>query len=53
MVGSISCVEEGQGDCGYDDNKAESKPVLSFTEALRLSQSECSCMLKTSPKETK
>jgi hypothetical protein len=37
-VGSGSCVEEGQGDGGGDD-EAESEPVPSFTEALRAFES--------------
>jgi hypothetical protein len=36
VVGSGSCVEEGQGDGGDDDDEAKSKPVPSFTEALRV-----------------
>jgi hypothetical protein len=52
-VGSGSCVEEGQGDGGDDDDEAESDPVPSFTEALRAFESERSYMLTTSPKETK
>jgi hypothetical protein len=53
IVGSGNCAEEGQGDCGYNDNEAKSESVLSFMEALHSSQSEHSCMLKTSPKQTK
>jgi hypothetical protein len=34
VVGSGSCVEEGQGDGGDDDDEAESKPVPSFMEAF-------------------
>jgi hypothetical protein len=52
-VGSGSCMEEGQGDGGDDDDEAESDPVPSFTEALRASESERSYMLTISPKETK
>jgi hypothetical protein len=39
VVGSGSCVEEGQGDGGDDDNEAESELVPSFTEALRTFES--------------
>jgi hypothetical protein len=53
VVGSGSCVEEGLGDCGHDD-EAESEPVPSFMEALHAFESmRCSCMLMTSPKETR
>jgi hypothetical protein len=38
-VGSGSCVEEGQGDRGDDDNEAESEPVPSFMEALNVFES--------------
>jgi hypothetical protein len=38
VVGSGSCVEKGQGD-GGDDDEAESEPVPSFTEALRVFES--------------
>jgi hypothetical protein len=31
VVGSGSCVEEGQGDGGGDDNEAKNKPMPSFT----------------------
>jgi hypothetical protein len=34
VVGSGSCVEEGQGDGGDDDDEAEYEPVPSFREAL-------------------
>jgi hypothetical protein len=34
VVGSGSCVEEGQGDGGDDDDEAASEPAPSFTEAL-------------------
>jgi hypothetical protein len=34
VVGSGSCMEEGQGDGGGDDDEVESKPVLSFMEGL-------------------
>jgi hypothetical protein len=38
VVGSGSCVEEGQG-YGGDDDEAESEPVPSFTEALHAFES--------------
>jgi hypothetical protein len=35
VVGNQSCMEEGQGDSGdNDDDEAESKPVPSFTKTL-------------------
>jgi hypothetical protein len=37
VVGSESCVEEGEGDGG--DDEAESEPVLSFMEALHAFES--------------
>jgi hypothetical protein len=37
VVGSGSCVEEGQGD--GDDDEAKSEPVPSFMEALHASES--------------
>jgi hypothetical protein len=47
-------VEEGQGDCGDDDDEAESETVPSFWKHfVCLSQLESSCMLMTSQKETK
>jgi hypothetical protein len=40
VVGSGSCVEEGQGGGGGGgDDEAMSEPVLSFTEALRVFES--------------
>ncbi|PNF36822.1 hypothetical protein B7P43_G09628 [Cryptotermes secundus] len=39
-VGSRSCVEEGQGDGGVDDDEAKSEPVPSLTEALRAFESK-------------
>jgi hypothetical protein len=39
VVGSGSCVEEGQGDGGVDNREAESKPVPSFLEALHAFES--------------
>jgi hypothetical protein len=38
-VGSGSCVEEGHGDGGDDDDEAESETVPSSTEALRAFES--------------
>jgi hypothetical protein len=38
-VGSGSCVEEGQGDGGGDDDEVKSEPVRSFTEAPRAFES--------------
>jgi hypothetical protein len=35
VLGSESCMEERQDDGGDGDDKAESEPVPSFTEAFR------------------
>jgi hypothetical protein len=51
MVGSGSCVEEGQGDCGDDD--IEAKFYRSTACILSQAERSCTCMLTTSLKEPK
>jgi hypothetical protein len=39
VLGSGSCVEEGQGDGSYDNSEAKPQPVPCFTEALHAFES--------------